>query len=78
MFRPDLGVKSSLSAPDIGLGRVDNLAALEDLPETVEEEKDWHTNVGSEEAGEFGGAPVFLGELKVNVSICSCAYRVSR
>jgi hypothetical protein len=62
MLVPDLGVERSLAAPDVGLGGVDKLGALEDLPEDVEHEEDGDTDVGSEEGGELIRAPGADGE----------------
>ena len=61
LLRPDLSVKSSLTGPDVGLGRVDELAALEYLPKSVQENEDGNTDVGSEEGGKLVGTPSTLG-----------------
>lgn len=62
LFRPDLGVESSLTAPNISLGGVNLLGLLEDLPEQEQEAENWDTDVGSEEVGELVRAPRSLGE----------------
>ena len=59
---PHLGVQSSLAAPDIRLGRVDELGALKHLPEDVEQEEDGHADVGGEEGGKLSRPPWGDGE----------------
>jgi len=43
------GVQGCLASCDIRVGVLDDMSALEDLPEEVEGEEDWDADVGSEE-----------------------------
>jgi len=62
LLRPNLSIERSLSTPDVSLGRVDLLGALENLPEDEEEGEDGDTNVGGEEVSQLVGSPVLLGK----------------
>jgi len=48
-----LGIQSCLAGCDIRVGCMDEVSPLEDLPEEVEEEKDWDANVGSKEVSDI-------------------------
>ena len=50
-----LCIQSCLACCDVGVGGVDPVGSLEDLPESVQQEEDWNADVGCEEAGD---APV--------------------
>jgi hypothetical protein len=40
-----LGIQRRLTGRDVGVGGVDPVCSLEDLPEEVEDEEDWYANV---------------------------------
>ena len=61
LLRPNFSVKSSLAGPNISLSRVDKLRALEDLPESVQDDEDGNADIGSEKRGELVGAPATFG-----------------
>jgi len=56
---PLLGIQCSLTTPDICFSWIDEAGALEDLPESVEEEEDGNTNIRGEEIGDV---PFAVGE----------------
>jgi hypothetical protein len=58
LFGPNLSIKGCFSTPDVGVGWLDKLGALEYLPERVEQEENGHTNVSSEEISELTGSPL--------------------
>lgn len=57
LFWPDLSIKRSLAAPNIRRSRIDELRTLEDLPKSVEENEDSHTNVRREEVRDLRCSP---------------------
>ena len=62
ILRPHFSVQSSLAAPDIGVGRVDGLGALEDLPEAEKKGKDQDADVSGEEVSDALVVPRSLSE----------------
>jgi hypothetical protein len=49
LFGPDLVVDGMLSGPDVGLGGLDKLGALENLPESVQSKVNWNVDISGQE-----------------------------
>lgn len=64
-----LGIQSCLSGRDVSIGSFDDGASLPDLPECVEEEEDWSSDVSRKEIYDFVSILEYLQSREDNLPV---------